>query len=103
MSTLRSLHLARQKLVRVMQQLGYGLIEGQHIRDGNPVQEPPPRMTREVKFGGDNGPRAEASLADFTLKPQVVELLMEFDRLGTGVIQAIEVKAGLPFRMLVHG
>jgi hypothetical protein len=55
----------------------------------------------EIKFGGDNGPRPERDAGDFTLKSQVVEMLQHFDRLGDGTIDSIEVKHGLPFRMIV--
>jgi hypothetical protein len=67
-----------------------------------PVFDPPPRIIREVKFGGQNGPRPEADKSDFTLKMQICELLAQFETLGNGVVQCLEVKHGLPFRMIVE-
>jgi hypothetical protein len=91
----------QRRLVELMQQLNFGRIEDLAVRDGDPVFDPPPWVVREVKFGGENGPRPESGTADFLLKTQVVELFQHFDRVGNGTIEAIEVKHGLPFRMLV--
>lgn len=85
-----------------MQQVNFGRIEGLVVRDRQPVLEPPPTIVREVKFGGENGPRPELHSADFVLKSQVVELFTFFDGLRDGVIDVLEVKHGLPFRMLVR-
>jgi hypothetical protein len=84
-----------------MQSLNFGRIEGLAILNGQPVLDPPPRVVREAKFGGDNGPRPEASVAEFLLKAQVVELFQQLDRIGNGTIAVLEIKHGLPFRMLV--
>ena len=92
----------RRQLLELMQELGFGRIEALSVRAGDPVLDPPPRIVREVKFGGQNGPRAERELDDFTLRSQVVELHEEFDRLETGVIDVLTVKHGLPFNMQVN-
>ena len=91
----------RQALVKLMQVVDFGRIEGLKIRDGEPVLDPPPRVVREVKFGGENGPRPEAGAANFLVKAQVLALFRQFEDVGTGTIDLIEVKHGLPFRMLV--
>src|SRR5262245_59935470 len=49
----------RRRLVELMQNLNFGRIEVLVIRNGNPILDPLPRVVREVKFGGDNGPRPE--------------------------------------------
>jgi hypothetical protein len=88
-------------LVELMRRLNFGRIEVLQIRGGEPVPDPPPRITREHKFGGENGPRAEVAAADFALKTQVIELFREFDRLRDATIAVLEIKHGLPFRMLL--
>ncbi len=85
-----------------MQRLGFGTFENLHIRSGEPIFDPPPRVVRDVKFGGDNGPRLESALDDFALKAQVRDLFDHFDTLRTGTIRTLEVKHGLPFRMQVE-
>jgi hypothetical protein len=91
----------RRRLVELMQSLNFGRIEQIPIRDGEPVLDHPPRVVREFKFGGENGPRPELAAEDFLLKGQVVELFRHLAQLGTVAIEVLEVKNGLPFRMLV--
>ena len=97
-----SLSPAGKYLVEVMQRLNFGCIEGLVVRDGEPVFDPPPRVLREVKFGGENGPRPEAAKADFALKAQVRELFAQMEAMGSGVILSLEVKHGLPFKMTIE-
>lgn len=91
----------RRRLVRLMQRLLFGRIENLVIRRGQPVFDPPPTVTREHKFGGENGAHPKLRADDFLLKDQVVDLFRQLDALGDGVIAVLEVKHGLPFRMLV--
>ncbi|MEK6676409.1 MAG: hypothetical protein AABZ47_12235 [Planctomycetota bacterium] len=84
-----------------MQSLNFGAIEDLEFAGGEPVLNPPPKVTREVKFGAENGIRPESSLDDFVLKAQVRELFAAIDEIGVGVIERIEVRHSLPFRMFV--
>ena len=86
-----------------MQEINFGRIERLGIKDGEPVFDPPPKIVREVKFGGDNGPRPEKTNPDFAIKSQVTDLFRQFDGISSGQIDLIEIKHGLPFRMLVEG
>jgi hypothetical protein len=88
-------------LIELMQQINFGRIEGLLVRNGEPTFDPPPIVIREVKFGGENGPRPECGVDNFALKAQVVELIQQLDDLGDGTVETIEVKHGLPFRMLL--
>ena len=97
-----SLTPSQQKLLTEMQRINYGRIEGLSVRRGEPVMDPPPRIIREIKFGGENGPRAEVGKPDFTLKAQVRDLFAQLEALGDGVIPCIEIQRGLPFRMTVE-
>ena len=97
-----SLSPSQQKLLAEMQRINYGRIEGLSVRRGEPVLDPPPRIIREIKFGGENGPRPEVGKPDFTLKAQVRDLFAQLEALGDGVIPCIEIQRGLPFRMTVE-
>jgi hypothetical protein len=85
-----------------MQGVNFGRIENLIIQDGEPIVDLPPRIFCEIKFGGENGPRPEITIDDFLLKAQVVELFNCFDRLRNGKIDLIELKHGLPFRMIME-
>ncbi len=97
-----SLPPARRRLVKIMQVLNFGRIEGLIVRHGEPAFDPRPRIVREVKFAGENGPRPESAKEDFMLKAEVQELFAQMEAMGDGVIRCIEVKHGLPFKMTVE-
>jgi hypothetical protein len=86
-------------LVERMQALNFGRIENLPVEDGEPVFGPATRVTREHKFGGENGARPESAAADFALKSQIIELLAVFDQIRDGTFEVIEVRHGLPFRV----
>jgi hypothetical protein len=88
----------RRRLLELMQEIHYGRLENLVVRDGQPLFSPPPRVVREVKFGGDNSPRRDLASADFLLKDQILDLFSQLDALGNGTIEVLEIKAGLPFR-----
>ncbi len=100
-NSLSSIPPERRALLREMQQLNFGQIKALAIRAGQPQLDPDTKLVREHKFGGDNGPRPEISAADFLLKHQVIELFAFFDQIQNGVIDVLEIKHGLPFRMVV--
>lgn len=96
-----SLSEQQQQLVVLMQAISFGRIEQLKVWSGEPLLDPPPRVVREIKLGGVNGPRPELAHENFLLKDQVVELLEHLRDLGHAEIEVLEVKHGLPFRMTV--
>jgi hypothetical protein len=82
-----------------MQSINFGRIDGLQIRRRHPVFEPMPTIRREYKFGSNNGTMRPAE--DFQLKRQVCELLDQFDVIVDGTIDQLDIKHGLPFRMIV--
>jgi len=100
--TKSSLSKHKIRLVELMQRINFGRIEGLVVRNGEPVLAPPPRVIREIRFGGENGTRPEAAKENFALKSQVVELLNLIEAIRDGVIQRLEIKHGLPFMMTIE-
>ena len=98
-TTKSSLTAPQSRLVELLQKVNFGRIEGLHVRRGEPVFEPGPRIIQKLKMGGDNAPRPETNLEDFWLKHQTIEMLRTIADLGDGEVLAIEVKNGLPFAM----
>lgn len=94
---LSSVSPARRQLIGLMQRVNFGRIERLAVRGGEPVLEPPPRVVVEHKFGSENGPRPEARLGDFRLKPQHLDLLALLDSVGDGDLANLSFKHGLPF------
>ncbi|MBM3983855.1 MAG: hypothetical protein FJ304_27025 [Planctomycetes bacterium] len=96
-----SLSPARRRLLELMQSINFGRIENMEVRGGDPVFDPLPHVVREIKLGADDKPRPEVALADFCLKAQVVDLWNRLDQLGTGTVELLEVKHGLPFQIVI--
>ncbi len=99
--TKRTLTPARQRLVELMQEVNFGRIEALHIRDGEPVFEPPPRVLRDFLFGKTNAANPARGKDDFALKEQLIELFDLFDRERTLTVESLVVQNGLPVRMTV--
>ena len=60
----------------------------------------PPTLLIDVKLDGDSGGRPESELADFTLCDEVRRLLDRINKMESRRIQRIEVRAGIPRRVL---
>ena len=99
---LSDLSAPRQALVRLCQSVDYGQITGLHIRDREPVFSPPPVVLLDVKLDADCGPRQESQLDDFALREEVCRLLQRIDRIENGRLDRIEVRAGIPRRVLIE-
>jgi hypothetical protein len=93
----------RQALVRLCQSIDYGQVLDLHIStDGEPSFSPEPQLIVEVKLDADRTPRQETQLTDFTLCGEVLRLLDLIDSIRTGCIEKIEIRAGLPKRVLIR-
>lgn len=98
-----SLSPNRRRLVEAMQALNFGRVEQLQVRGGEPVFSPSPRLIQDIKFGSaDGGPRPELVREDFPLKASVLELFEHLDRISDGMVAAVEVRYGLPFRVIVE-
>jgi hypothetical protein len=92
----------RQKLVRMCQTVNYGQIQGVVVRDGEPIYEPPPVVVIDAKLYRDDGPRRELVLSDFVLRNDFCRLMARLDAAKNGMIQCIDVRAGLPRRLILE-
>jgi len=90
---------ARQALVRLLQAVNFGRVEELEIHGGEPVFDPAPRVTFDIRLDLDEAARPESRLADFTLPIEVCRLVEHLDRLVQGTIARIEVRAGIPRRL----
>lgn len=94
------LSAARQVLVRLFQSLNFGQIQDLAIRAGEPIFDPATAVLVDVKLDVDEGPRPEADLTDFVLQDEVRRLMARLDGLQNGTIERIEVRAGIPRRVI---
>lgn len=91
-----------QVLVRLCQGIDYGQILDLLIRDGEPVFSPEPTLLLDVKLDADCSRRPETDLEDFVLRDEVCRLLDRIGELGEGRFHRIEVRAGIPRRVLIQ-
>lgn len=86
----------RQRLVRLLQLLGFGCVEELRIVGGQPVLDPCPKTIRGRKPHGQNTPRPQAAATEFVLKGEWSMLFDDIDAIGNGSIRRIDVMHGLP-------
>ena len=98
----KSISPAKRRLLQLMQEVYYGRVDGLVIKDGEPVFDPAPKVVREIKFGGDNGPKPLIMSRALFDRPQIAELFEHLAQISEGVIQSLEIQRGLPFRMRVE-
>jgi hypothetical protein len=91
---------ARQALIRLFQATNYGEIRELQISDCEPVLTPSPVVVLDVKLDSGREPRPEVDLADFELAHEVRRLLDQLDEIENGEIERIEIRAGVPRRLV---
>jgi hypothetical protein len=94
------LSATRQVLVRLFQSLNFGQIQNLAIQAGEPIFDQATAVLVDVKLDVDEGPRPEGDLTDFTLQDEVRRLLARLDGIHNGTIARIEVRAGIPRRVI---
>jgi len=85
-----------------MSKLGYGRIEELHVLRGEPDFDPPPRVYRDIRLGGESRPRYEPKSSSHELKSVVRDLFLELDQIDDGLVEWIEVRDGLPARIRIR-
>lgn len=98
---LSDLSPARQALVRFFQDVNFGQILDLQVTNGEPIWDPAPTILCEFKLDTDETPRPEGALPDFQLSSGIQRLMAYLDQIKDGTIAKIEVRDGLPRRLVV--
>ncbi|HNO79221.1 MAG TPA: hypothetical protein PKN33_14305 [Phycisphaerae bacterium] len=96
----KNLTPARRRLVEAMRRLAFGRIENLVVRDGEPILDATTRFRRERKLGVIGSPPHRPIPPTCSLKSEIRELFDEFAAIGDGIVDAIEIRHGLPFRLI---
>jgi hypothetical protein len=91
---------ARASFVRLCQAVNFGVIQDLEIRSSDPVLDPPPKVLVDLKLDSDNESRSEVRLEDFALPKEVGRLMAHFDEVQNCHVERIEVRAGIPRRVI---
>lgn len=93
----------RRWLVELMQEVGFGSVNGLTVRRAQPQASPKPKVVYSRRLAGPDEERPERKLNDFVLKEPVVKLFRMFDRVRDGVILELVVRDGLPHEVKFEG
>jgi len=99
---LSNLSPARKALVRLCETINHGSIENLEVRHSEPMFDPIPVALKDLKLDSDEGSRPEFILADFVLSAEVLRLMDLLDEIDCGTFRRIEVRAGIPRRILLE-
>jgi hypothetical protein len=95
------LSASRQALVRLCQDINFGQILCLHVKSAEPIWDPAPTVLWEVKLNIEETPRPEADLPDFKLSAEIRRLVQSLDRLREGLIEKIDIREGIPRRIVL--
>ena len=98
---LSQLSTPRQRLVRRCQAINYGYIERLQVKNSEPIFKPETLVYVEIKLDVDDCARSEVGLADFALPDEILRLLAQLDEIQNGTIEKLEVRAGIPRRLIL--
>jgi hypothetical protein len=87
-------------LVRLCQFTNFGEIRDVEVKAGEPVFGSLSQILVDLRLDVDEVRRPEAVLADFVLGREMRRLVGEIERIENGRIARIEIRAGLPRRIL---
>jgi hypothetical protein len=90
----------RQAFVRLCQSINFGEIRGLVVRDSEPVFNPSPTVLIDLLLEVAQEGRQEIKLPDFILRDEVCRFLNRLDEVKNAQIERIEVRAGIPRRIL---
>ena len=98
--TKASLHPGQRRLVELIESLEFGAIEQLCICGGQPRFEPEPRIVQSIKLDSAAADRT-ADAPNLTLKSEFTSLFDRLSSLRDGLV-AIEVRHGVPFRLVIE-
>jgi hypothetical protein len=97
------LSASRQALVRLCQHVNFGQILSLQVRNAEPIWDPAPTILSEVRLEIEETPRPERDLADFKLSFAIRRLMRQLDYIQEGKIEKVEVREGIPRRLILSG
>ena len=93
---------AMWRFIIEMQRIRFGRIEGLTVRQGSPVFDPPPCIYRVVKLNDSGGDRVRINAEAIAQRAQVQNMISQFETIGDGVIDCLEIRDGLPLYMTIQ-
>jgi hypothetical protein len=92
----------QQVLLRLCSWVGHGSVHDVDFRAGQPAFDPQPVTVCEYRLNTDIAGRPEGKFADYVLRQEARRLISLLDAIGSGRIKRIDVREGLPWRVIVE-
>lgn len=92
---------AEQEIIRLIRETQFGSITNIRLTDGQPIIDKNTEVSVEYKLSGIDASREALSEEDYLRKPQVRTMFERFRTIGSGSIECLDVRDGLPFKMTV--
>jgi hypothetical protein len=80
--------------------MNFGQIQDLRVHDGNPAFERHHVVLIDERLDSAEAPRPETEVSDFVLPAELVRLFVRFDEMNNGMIERLEVRAGVPRRVV---
>lgn len=94
--------LTDREFGRLIQDTRFGSIRDFRLSDGLPVIDDDTGISIEYKLSGLESREEVIDAETFLEKPQVRTMLARFRQVGNGVVECLDVRDGLPFKMVVR-
>ena len=92
---------AVRSFIRLIQETRFGSIENFRLVDGQPVVDSNSEVRTEYRLSGVESAREVMRTQDYLTKPQVRTMLKRFEHIWDGMVECMDVRDGLPFKMIV--
>jgi hypothetical protein len=93
------LSAARQAFTRQCQRIWFGRIERLRVCCSEPAFDEQTGVLIDLKLDRDDDLRPEQH-GDYTLSAELVRFFAKLEGIGSGIVEQIEIRSGLPRRML---
>jgi len=84
----------------MLQAINFGELQRIQVRDADPTFDETSVVILDVKLDKEESPRSELDLTDFALSAEVLRLMSRLDDLKNGIIHRLEIRAGVPRRLV---
>lgn len=94
--------LTDRELVKLIQETRFGSIRNFRLSDGKPVINNDTDICVEYKLSGIESREEVMDIKTLINKPQVQTMFARFRQVGNGIVECLDVRDGLPFKMIVR-
>lgn len=88
-----------RRLLQRMRKLGFGLIRGLHVRNGDPIFDPPFSVVCTIRLADDADDSPRTIAGDFVMNRAQRALQRQLAIIDYGVVDVIKVHDGLPVNL----